>query len=218
MTNNIKMALRLKNFIFRDDNIDIFNQQCIDQLSKSNYNCLKIFENPGKNDDTSVFFDLSNLPKNIVSLEIYDKFAIIANIPKHIKNLYLIDAAKFVNIPSTIKELYIKTSYHKKFPEVLNLIPYGIKTFTFQTRVFEKNQEYNLDMLPDSIELLILKSSPDTKNKFLINKMFPKLKNIEYHHFIHSSEEEFKTFDLEVVDKDLYDYINYYRINLYIGY
>jgi hypothetical protein len=212
------MATRLKNFIFRDDNNEIFNNICNEEMSRSNYSCLKIYENPSKNDDIPVFFDLTNIPKNIVSLEIYDKFAIIANIPKHIKILYLLDAAKFVDIPSTIKELHIKSSYHKKFPEVLNLIPYGVKMFTFQARIFEKNQEYNLDMLPDSINFLILKSSPESKNKFVINKIFPKLKNIEYHHFISSSEEEYRTFNLEVVDKDLYDYINYHNLELYIGY
>ncbi len=212
------MGLRLKNFIFSDDNIDIFNQKCIDELSKSNYSCLKIFEHPAKDDDTTVFFDLSNIPKNIISLEIFHKYAIIVNIPKHIKNLYIYDAAKFINIPSTVKHLHIKSSYYKNFPEVLNLIPYGIKSFTLQSRIFEKNKEYNLNMLPDSIELLILKSAPDTKNKFIINKIFPKLKNIEYHHFLDSGEEEFKTFNLEVVDKDLYDYINCNRIKLYIGY
>jgi hypothetical protein len=212
------MAVRLKNFIFRDDNNDIFNNICNEELSRSNYSCLKIFENPTKNDNITIFFDLTNIPKNIVSLEIYNKFAIIVNIPKHIKNLYLIDAAKFINIPSTIVELYIKSSYHKKFPEVLNLIPYGIKMFTFQARIFEKNQEYNLDMLPDSIKYLLLKSAPETKNKFIINKIFPKLKNIEYHHFLDSGEEEYKMFNLEVVDKDLYEYINYHRIKLYIDY
>ncbi len=212
------MGLRLRNFIFSDDNNDIFNNVCNEELSRSNYSCLKIFENPIKNDDMTVFFDLSNIPKNIVSIEIYNKFAIITNIPNHIKNLCLIDAAKFVDIPSTIRELHIKSSYHKKFPEVLKLIPYGIKMFTFQSRVFEKNQDYNLDMLPDSINYLILKSSPDTKNKFVINKIFPKLKNIDYHHFLDRGEEEFNTFNLEVVDKDLYDYINYHRIKLYIDY
>ncbi len=210
--------MRLKNFIFSDDNIDTFNNECIEELNRSNYSCLKIYENLRKNDDTPVFFDLSNIPKNIVSLEIYDKFAIIANIPKHINILYLLDAAKFVDIPSTIRELHIKSSYHKKFPEVLNLIPYGVKMFTFQARVFEKNQDYNLDMLPDSINYLILKSSPDTKNKFVINKIFPKLKNLEYHHFLSRGEEEFNMFNLEVVDKDLYDYIKNNRIKLYINY
>jgi hypothetical protein len=214
------MDMRFKYFIFNedDDNIDILNHKFIEILKDIKYNGLKIYENYNKNYDIPVFFDLSHIPKNIISLEIYHKFAIIANIPKHIKYLNLIDAAKFVHIPSTVDYLYMKSSYYQKFPEVLNLIPYGIKTFSFQSRIFETNQEYNLDMLPDSINYLILKSAPETKNIFVINKTFPKLKNIDYHHFINRSDDLYDNFKLEEVDKDLYDYINYHNLKLYIAY
>jgi hypothetical protein len=101
---------------------------------------------------------------------------------------------------------------------MLDLIPYNIETFIFQARIFDKNKTYNFNMLPDSIKTIIIKNPYEQNNKFVINKKFPKLKNIEYHHFIHSSEEEYNIFNLEVVDKDLYDYINYHRLRLYIDY
>jgi hypothetical protein len=198
---------------------DIIMNDDIEELEKDKYNALKLSE-PFDNNDMSVFFDMSNIPKNIISLDINHKNAIIVNIPKHIKYLFLNNANKFINIPSTVNELYIKTSYYNKFPEVLNLIPYGIKMFTFQARVFDENKTFNFNMLPDSIKKIIIKNPYEKNNKFIINKEFPKLKYIEYHHFINSFEysDLYNNFDLKEIDSDLYDYICDKNINLYIDY
>jgi hypothetical protein len=198
---------------------DIITDDDIEELKKSKYNGLELFENMNNNyeNTTSVFFDMSILPKNIIKLDINHNYANINNIPSHIKCLYLTSGNNFINIPSTVKELYIKTKYYNKFPEILNIIPYGVKNFTFQVRIFDENEIYNFNMLPDSIIKIIIKNPYEKKNKFIINKIFPNLKNIEYHNFINDYDEAVD-FNLEIIDKELYDYIKNNDINLYVGY
>lgn len=198
---------------------DIITDNDIEELKKTKYNGLELFESLNKNYDntTSIFFDMSFLPKNIINLDINHNYAIINNIPSHIKCLYLTSGNNFINIPCTVEELYIKTKYYNKFPEILTAIPYGVNIFIFQARVFDENKMYNFNMLPDSINKIIIKNPYEKNNKFIINKIFPNLENIEYHNFINDYDEAVE-FHLEVIDKELYDYIKNNNIKLYVGY
>lgn len=145
------------------------NQQEIAHIEKYIYNYLYIY-----NEDFDD--DLNKLPSNIKILGFYSKNCNLKYLPLHIKWLNLFDLQNHYIIPNHIDILYISHRYLQKFPDVLSTISYGLKVLCLEI-IQNDIKDINLDLLPDSIEKIIL--SFDYCNVFInLNKIYPNLKQI----------------------------------------
>lgn len=138
-----------------------------------------------------VFDDFANLPNCIDRLEIniksnqYIQFKnnIIKHIPNSVKHLTLYDSLYPIDIPSHIKILELSDAYINKFPDVLNIIPYGIENIYIKHSNIRG--DLNLNILPESIENIHIDAAGINNIKFsiILDKYLPNLKHIIYNHY-----------------------------------
>jgi hypothetical protein len=142
--------------------------------------------------------DFLNLPNCVDRLEIniksnqYIQFKnnIIKHIPKSVTHLTLYDSMYPIDIPSHIKILELSDRYLDKFPDILNIIPYGIENIYINHS--NKHGNLNLNTLPESIEYIHINAAGLNNIEFniILDKYLPKLKYIKYNHYHITNHEE----------------------------
>lgn len=118
-------------------------------------------------------FDLEQL-KNHKKLHINnDKFKdSLINLPDNITELIIGDMAELISIPNNVKYIEFGSQYIKKFPEVLEILPYGIEEL--KINAINLN-ELNLNNLPKSI-IRIFIYLDNIKINILMDVCYPNLK------------------------------------------
>jgi hypothetical protein len=149
---------------------------------------------------TGELFDdeFTNLPDCVDRLEInlksnhYSGFKnnIVKHIPKNVTHLTLYDSIYPIDIPTHIKILDLSNGYIEKFPDVLNIIPYGVETIYIKHT--NKLGDLNLNILPESIEYIHIDAAGINNINFniILDKYLPNLKSITYNHYNIMNHEE----------------------------
>ena len=135
--------------------------------------------------------DLTKLPNCVNRLELnlksnqYLGFKnnIIKKIPVHIIHLTLYDSIYPIDISYNIKILDLSNTYIEKFPDILNIIPYGVESIYIKHNM--KLGDLNLNILPESIHTIHIDMAGINNIKFniILDKYLPNLKNIIYNHY-----------------------------------
>ena len=150
------------------------NDDIKEELYNGKYNYLHI-----KSYNTDFEKDLDILPDNIIGLTIFNsKKSNLLTIPKQIKYLHLYSNEKFIIIPHYVEELKVTSTYLKQHPTLLYTLPYNIKCI--EVEIYDNITEditYDFDMLPDSIERIIICSSEEYCYDIFIKltKQYPNL-------------------------------------------
>jgi hypothetical protein len=145
-----------------------------------------------------LFDDFLNIPNCVNRLEIniksnnYIKFKnnIVKKIPKGVTHLTLYDSIYPIDIPSNIKILDLGNAYIEKFPDILNIIPYGVENIYIKHNI--KYGDLNLNILPESIKVIHIDVAKINNIKFyiILDKYLPNLKRIIYNHYNIINHEE----------------------------
>ncbi len=135
--------------------------------------------------------DLTKLPNCVNRLELniksnqYTRFKnnIIKKIPESVTHLTLYDSIYPIDIPNNVKILELSNAYIEKFPDILNIIPYGIENIYIKHN--NKFGDLNLNILPESIKIINIDAAGINNINFNINldKYLPNLKYIIYNHY-----------------------------------
>jgi hypothetical protein len=141
----------------------------LEYIEKYLYNYLYIY-NEDFNDD------LNKLPLNIKILGFYSKNCNLQYLPQQIKWLNLFDLQNNFITPSSLEILYIGNRYLVKFPDILLTISYGLKVLILEV-MQDDIHEINLNILPDTIEKIIL-SFENCNININLHKSYPNLKQI----------------------------------------
>ena len=142
--------------------------------------------------------DLTKLPECVNRLEInlksnhYLGFKnnIVKHIPKSVTYLTLYDSIYPIDIPTHIKILDLSNGYIEKFPDVLNIIPYGVEEIYIKHN--NKLGDLNLNILPESIRNIHIDAAGINNINFniILDKYLPNLKYITYNHYNINNHEE----------------------------
>ncbi len=132
-----------------------------------------------------------NLPDCVDRLEInlksnhYIGFKnnMVKKIPECVTHLTLYDSIYPIDIPSHIKILELSNAYINKFPDILNIIPYGIEEIYIKHN--NKFGDLNLNILPESIKLIHIDAAGINNISFniILDKYLPNLKYIIYNQY-----------------------------------
>jgi hypothetical protein len=135
--------------------------------------------------------DFMNIPNCVNRLEIniksnqYIGFKnnIVKKIPEYIRHLTIYDSIYLIDIPNNIKILELSNAYIEKFPDVLNIIPYGVEDIYINHNM--NHGDLNLNILPESIEVIHIDAAGINNISFniILDKYLPKLKHIIYNHY-----------------------------------
>ena len=98
----------------------------------------------------------------------------LINILKNITDLVINDMENIINVSNNIKYIEFGATYINKFPEILQLLPYGIETLVINGGNLI---EINLNNLPKSIKKINIYLD-NIETKILINVLYPNLKSI----------------------------------------
>lgn len=96
----------------------------------------------------------------------------ITNIPVNITELVIGDMAEIICVPNNIKYIEFGSQYIKKFPEILQILPYGIEILKING---VNLNEINLNNLPKSI-IKIFIYLDNIKTNILMDVHYPNLK------------------------------------------
>jgi hypothetical protein len=112
--------------------------------------------------------------KNHTKLHINnDKFKEpVTNIPDNITELVIGDMAEIICVPNNIKYIEFGSQYINKFPDILQILPYGIEIL--KINCINRN-ELNLNNLPKSI-IKIFIYLDNIKTNILMDVHYPNLK------------------------------------------
>ncbi len=135
--------------------------------------------------------DLTKLPNCVNRLELniksnqYIGFKnnIVKKIPESVTHLTLYDSIYPIDIPNNIKILELSNAYIEKFPDILNIIPYGIENIYIKHN--NKFGDLNLNILPESIKNIHIDAAGINNINFniILDKYLPNLKYIIYNHY-----------------------------------
>lgn len=132
----------------------------------------------------------------------------LINIPNNISELTIGNVEILLCIPNNIKCIEFSSHYIKKFPEILQLLPYGIETLTINA---VNLNELNLNNLPKSIKKIYIYSN-NIKLNILIDVFYPNLKLVNiYDGNITNKEEITEYFIKNNIE------INYISLKLFNG-
>ena len=137
--------------------------------------------------------DLTKLPNCVNRLEINTysnqnfgfKNNIVKKIPESVTHLTLYDSIYPIDIPNNIKILELSNAYIEKFPDILNIIPYGVENIYIKHN--NKFGDLNLNILPESIKTIHIDAAGINNINFniILDKYLPNLKYLGTFVYIH---------------------------------
>ena len=110
-------------------------------------------------------FDIQQMKSHTnVCINNHNFYDSLINIPNNISELTIGNIDILLCIPNNIKCIEFRSEYIKKFPEILQLLPYGIESLTIDA---VNLNELNLNNLPKSIKNIFIFSNNIKVNIFI---------------------------------------------------